>query len=184
MDDAELDRALKATLSVSPSPEFVAKVRTAVAADVSVPSMSRWLVPAVAVALVGVLAIALTNPDPRPAPQTDMRPGRFAGVDIVLPSAAASRPKARPIDPVPVARNPARHAHIRHPARRDERAFEVIFSPSDAEAYRRLFSSVGSMPYELSGEVIAEDNAIAAIDFAPIVIEPQRDFSLDKGVFQ
>jgi hypothetical protein len=40
------------------------------------------------------------------------------------------------------------------------------------------------MPYELSGEAVAEDQTIAAIDFAPIVIEPQVDISFDKGVFQ
>ncbi len=62
MDDVDLDRELHDALAVSPSPEFVARVREKIA-DAPAPSMlAGWLKPAAALACAVVLAIAIGLP--------------------------------------------------------------------------------------------------------------------------
>jgi hypothetical protein len=60
MDDTELDRALKSALSVSPSPEFVARVRQRIVEREPNPIFGGWLKPAVLAMAVGVLMIITT----------------------------------------------------------------------------------------------------------------------------
>jgi hypothetical protein len=181
MDDAELDRTLKAAVSVTPSPEFAEKVRRAIAEDSAVSPILRWVVPAAAAAVLVLVVVVVTNRNQGQPLQIDIPSAQFAGADIVLPSPSTD---VRDSQTSAMTGKVVSRARIPAATKREEPVFEVMFSPADAEAYRRLFSSVGSMPYELSGEAVAEDQTIAAIDFAPIVIEPQVDISFDKGVFQ
>ena len=71
MDDLDFDRELQNALAITPSPEFVARVRAKIA-DAPPPSMfAGWLKPAAAVACVAVVAIAIglrqqNGPDTQP----------------------------------------------------------------------------------------------------------------------
>ena len=190
MDDVELDRALNTALSVSPSPEFVARVRTAIAQEPAAGwAITRWLVPAGVMTLLVMLAIDLTKPGPQPAVTADVPLERHARGDVLLTPAPveidAPDPslRARGVPEGSIGQNAASR-----PAMAPKPAFEVMISPIDAEAYRRLFASVGSMPYTLSSELGAaaapEEKTMTAIDIAPIVITPLNDFSNDTGAFQ
>jgi hypothetical protein len=188
MDDAELDRALKAALSVSPSPEFVAKVRTAIREEPAGWTFTRWLVPAGALALLTTLAIVLTGLDSQRAVPADM-PGERAGADIVLraaPAGAVATEVTSNVVPRRLTESPIVRNAVRRPAVPAQPDFEVVFSPADAAAYRRIFESVGAMPYRLSSDptVEPEHKAMTAIDIAPIVIAPLDDLSDSTGVFQ
>jgi hypothetical protein len=187
MDDAELDRALNATLSVSPSPEFVARVRRAIADEPVASPVGRWLVPACALAVL-MTAVGLMTFVFRPTVPAEVPPEIAARAASVLPSvpielyapAPSPRVEAESVTPLLIRRAPTLSEQ---PARLE---FQVMVSASDAAAYQRLFANVGSMPYELSDEPTgqSEYNAIAAIDFSPIVIPPLNDASPAGGVFQ
>ena len=183
MDDAELDRALNEALSVSPSPEFVAKVRRSIAAD-SVPSTlaTRWLVPAgAAVVLLMILVIVLPVLKSRTQMAVDAEPVDLTrrGADIVLESPRPLESHSSTPSPVPPGRTSGAAL-----ARRSD--FQVIFSPIDAAAYRRIFASVASAPYEISSApaFVPAESSMTSVDIAPIVIEPLDAFSSETGVLQ
>jgi hypothetical protein len=129
--------------------------------------------------------IALTALVFRSTPPADDRLETRTGTESVLPSA--------PIKVDAPARSPrletqgVRALQTRYnattlsdlPARVD---FQVMFSPVDAAAYRRLFENVGSMPYRLSSEPALEpvNKAMTEIDIAPLEIAP-LDPSDDTG---
>ena len=189
MDDAELDQTLKSALSVSPSPEFVVKVRTAIREEPTGAIVTRWLVPAGAVALLAAAAIGLTSFGSQPAIPAETPGERHAGVDIVLPSAPPAGDVASDRVPQLATRHVTRQSIARividRPAATATPEFAVIFSPTDAAAYRRLFESVGSVPYVLSDEPAFEpETAMTAIDIAPIEIAPLHAASDNAGVFQ
>lgn len=62
MDDLDLDRELHARLAVTPSPEFVARVRTKIAEAPPPSLLAGWLKPAAALGCAAVLAIAVGLP--------------------------------------------------------------------------------------------------------------------------
>ena len=189
MDDAELDRALEAALSVSPSPEFAAKVRTAIGREPAGGALSRWLMPAGAVASLALVAMGLMTFDAERAMLDDTARQRHAGVDILLPSTPLAIDVAFDPVPQPATSEPTEPAIVRNidrPSRETAPKFEVIFSPADTAAYRRLFENADSVPYTLSNEPALDptNRAVTAIDIAPIVIPPLDEASDHTGVFQ
>ena len=154
MDDIELDRALKSALSVSPSPEFVARVRQGIAQSQPAPVFGGWLktaavsVPAIAVVGVIVITSRTTETDPAlpilrsramagfTAEPSVTRPG-FVAVSAPAGSSDSaeltSRPRRTSLPEVLIDHEQVRAIHDLAVAAR-ERRFEVIFSnrpPSD-----------------------------------------------------
>lgn len=88
MDDLELDRELDGALAVTPSPEFVARVRTKIAEAPRPSFTAGWLKPAAAVGCAALLAIAVGLPreDARlkPTPAEASRPIEEAPVTAGL----------------------------------------------------------------------------------------------------
>lgn len=62
MDDLDIDRAVQEALSASPSPAFVARVRTTIAQSPRPSIAAGWLKPAAAVACAVVVAMAVGLP--------------------------------------------------------------------------------------------------------------------------
>lgn len=62
MDDIEIDRTLRATLSAEPSPEFVARVRTTLVEAPRPSIVAGWVKPAAVVACAAAVMIAVWAP--------------------------------------------------------------------------------------------------------------------------
>ena len=82
MDDLELDRELQTALTVAPSPEFAARVRTALAEPTPASMASKWLMPAGAIACAVVMAIlaGLPREDARVNPRRTEATAAVAGL--------------------------------------------------------------------------------------------------------
>ena len=174
MDDTELDRALKSALSVSPSPEFVARVRQSIRAQKPGSAGLNWLVPA-SVALAVIVAVAWLLPERTPIAGIPVH----RGADISLaPQQIVIAELRTPAHPSAPGVSPQEKEEAGLP-------FEVMVSPADVAAYRRLFTTLDATDYQVAIEPrkVLEESAVTAIDIVPIVIPPLND-SEETGVLQ
>jgi hypothetical protein len=172
MDDLELDRELQAALDVTPSPEFVARVRGAVANQRGGFLAGGWSVPAglgCATFAAVVLAVAPWNVSDQPQP----------GVDAIslAPSVGQQelvnrQPKERPREPKapPVVRLKPLVA----PADETTQIPEVLISQADKRAFEEFVAAIQRHHFTATFEEAPSSAPLVLTDVtvSPIAIEP------------
>jgi hypothetical protein len=166
--EQDVDRELKAALSVSPSPEFEARVFQRVEADRPShwSSQYRWFAAAACLVIVAGVFYALNRTSTVVA-----RPPTPQIVEHTAPRALASRPEA------PAHRNTSVPARVEteRASRRSTRvaAPDVIVPLNQMEAVRRLVRAVNEGRIEPPAEPLQGPLAPpAALGVAPLVVEP------------
>jgi hypothetical protein len=182
MNDEHTDntfRALQAELTVTPSPEFAAKVRARVAIEPVRRWFGVWQVATVTVAIAS-LAVAVVM-WPRGSGSRDIARSRDIATAGQAPGAAASTiPRTSPIDdaPAPGASQPGQRrlpAAVRTAA---SRVPEVLVPSDQRIALAQLLVAMRDrgtqVPALVAGEIDVEGRlpAPAAISVAPITITP------------
>ena len=171
MDDLDLDRALEKAFAVTPSPEFVARVRTKIAEAPPPSVLEAWMKPATVIACGVVLAIAAIA-GLKPGTTTDNMSAR-AGLKPNTTN-APSATKAPVILTVPVTPTvPVVVPTFRSAAPTKARTVpavepflpEVIIAPGDVEALRQFVTGASEARF-----VASFDQTPAPIPWA--IIEP------------
>jgi hypothetical protein len=192
MDDRDslVDREIEAALAVEPSPEFVARVRAAVAADEPAPWWLSWKVAVGALATAAVIVIAVMA-SREPAATTTPAP------EVLISSRA-------PVSPAPVVGAPApltretrlqprvptavrRHVS-RAPAKQPSEP-EVLVAPEYADGLNRYLASLQRSRFVITGTEPISDVAGGVVELppspeiaiAPITIQPLETTGPDKG---
>jgi hypothetical protein len=174
-DESAIDREIKAALSVEPSPEFLARVRTRVANE---PAPTGWRLPwvfAAAGAVVATIVIAVAVS--RSGQRTDVNSiGRAPWSAKVVPEVPVTPPPAVPVEQPRVAESdmkPKRPAIVVSGFSRTEP--EVLIDPGEARALRRLLAGirdrridVATLPPELLQPLAAIQPLSAIQPMAPI----------------
>jgi len=206
MTGTAIDREIQAALSVEPSPEFLARVRTRIATEpAAAASWLSWkLVATGAVAALIVIAVAV------------MRPGEQSFNARPEPSASPLIPSPSPLDrargdpealegskDVPLARDrpvdsalspskdeqPAAAASRARVAAAAPREPEVLIDPAETRALRRLIAGTRDGSLDLSAALQATTPTamdlppIDALVIAPLTIDPLTP-SGEEGVRQ
>ena len=200
VSDAALDRALDAALNVEPSPEFIARVRTRVAAEtVAPPWWASWTLFAggslAAAALILVAAIWWQEIGPGIGPGRDRARQTAGAMPVSEPVAAERTTPVRPSDapgpratrtapaPAPAAQARRSTPHVEPaPAVRlavaavsgDEPPFaEVIVSAEQQQALAAIVATLrrGVMPRLPEQPADLADGPLPAIQIEPITIE-------------
>jgi hypothetical protein len=188
MTNAELDRVVCKALEAELPTGFVERTRARIAQQPPPPVFHGWLVPATVVALFVGIAFGITLSRGHYVDQSsvDVAPHNTR-TDIVLvpvPGAQSSlvpQTMERPMAPARMSQHlPASPAAPREPE------FQVLLSPIDAAAYRRIFASASSRSYEMliDEEGVPPPETMTDIEIAPIVIAPLSLAVEDQGVFQ
>lgn len=179
LTDSQLDRELESALGVEPSPEFLARVRTRVAAEPEVPMWrqalwGRGAQPAVAMALVSVLLAVvvprLMRDEQRPIQQAVARPA-----DVPVTTRAEQLP---PVNRSPIAVRVVRHSVPAAIANEVPlRLSQPLFSEDERRALMQLVAAVdeGRLPpvvSEASTAAAAQPDARTALHIEPLVIDP------------
>jgi hypothetical protein len=164
---ARIDDELRDALSVTPSPQFLPRVRERLARTAPSPTapLLRWLAPA-ALAAAALLVVVLQSID-----RADRAPSAPA-------AATATRPLPPPVGRVQPALPRAGHAAVARvragvsPTR--PRAPEVLVSPAEESALEQFIAAV--VGRRLDGELFASAETVAPreIAIAPIEIKPLR----------
>jgi negative regulator of sigma E activity len=157
MNDQSIDRALREALDVSPSPDFVARVRTRIANEPVPHSLwSRWTVwmPVTVCAVAAAIALAVFAVKPE--------------VRLPVPSASEGKPDTTaatnvPLQPVPTVRRPAPSVREGKPdtaaaTGNAHREPEILISQSESAALRRLIARASE------GQIIVDVFSASASD--------------------
>ena len=146
MDDLEIDRTLHTALSVEPSPEFVVRVRTAIA-EAPRPSIAvGWLKPAAVVACAAVVVAAWL---PRREARPKLSPTEITEIASRSIEAPATVVRSLVVPTLPAARTSKRPARVRSIAL--EPPFpDVIIAAGDVEALRQLLVSLNEHTFVAS----------------------------------
>lgn len=165
MDDAELDRALNAALSVSPSPEFVARVRSKIAQPDSVPFFTGWIKPIAVAVSLGALVLAVAY--------------RQTPIETVHSVTTLSgRPFAAVVDPPRVTQShlvasPPTFASVELSSSQPKMP-EVIIAPDSRHALMELLENARERRFEATFDETPPSAPWAMNDLSvePLVIEP------------
>jgi hypothetical protein len=167
LSEQDVDRELKAALSVSPSPDFEARVLQRVDADRSSrwPAQYGWLAAAASLVIVAGAFYAINRPsaivDQAPAPQ------------VVRQTAPRALP---PPHEAPVHKNAGESPRVEtvRVARRAPRTAEpeVLVPLNQMAALRRLVRAVNEGRIEAPAEPPQGPMAPAQLGVAPLVVEP------------
>ena len=176
MDDQSLNREIESALNVDPSPEFLAKARTRIAAE---PEPSRWRLAWVMVPASALLVIATVMLWPRAeAPATI--------AETIVEPVAAPALAARPIEtinpPLALAVPPAApSAAPRIPVPREAMAVatpapfpEIVVEPQQRRAFAALAALIrkGQLPVlPPAGATVEVAGDSPVVEIAPIIFE-------------
>ncbi len=161
MDDAELQRALNDALSVSPSPDFAARVRMKIAQAEGSPMPVGWLMPAaVAVSIAAIAAIIVLRPGA-------IEPTR--GVDILGSRPIGAVAQAPVVGAVPTLDSP--RGSIRSESTKMP---EVLIAPDNREGLLQLLDGVRERRFEATFDETPASTpwAMSELIVAPLIIEP------------
>jgi len=165
--EQDVDRELKAALSVSPSPDFEARVFQRIAADRPSrwPSRYAWVAAAASLIIVAGVFYALSRSSvvvaPRPAPR-------------IVEHTPVPTPAPRPEEPVRRKTTEPRVEMVRESRRAPRSAEpEVLVPANQMEAVRRLVRAVNEGRIEPPAEPLEGPMAPPAqLGIAPLVVEP------------
>ena len=210
LSDAALEREIETALSVDPSPEFLVRVRTRVAAE---PEPSTWrlswaIAAAGAMAAVIVLIVAVTRGGQTTSPASADRslapekPSADTSAGVVPPVDRREAPASIP-SPLPAlsastvsAAPPAFSRTARSGLAVREKEPEVLVSPDEAAGLRRLIAIVRDGRVDLTSALVESTQAARALQppneivvepitvFAPITLEPIGLVAHDEEVRQ
>lgn len=164
MDEMRLDDELRAALSVDPSPEFVARVRTRIAAE---PAPGRWRLAWVMTAVATVsVAIATTTVN-------------WPRLEAPVPAAVATTPVSTPV-PSPVAAqieaivpDPIARASRRVlPATAPRAEPEVMISEGERRGFETLLAALRDNVLPPVPEVETAVEPVLPVVIEPFTIEP------------
>lgn len=170
LTDSTLEHEIEAALSVEPSPEFLARVRTRMASE---PAQAvwrlRWAVAVTGVVLtpIAILIVLLTLP--RSSVERDRVVIPAARVQKNVEPAVTSPPSAVDVTPLRLVTRGSR-VPARLTARRTEP--EVLISSGEAAALRKLFADISERRIESSLLPDALTTATALTRIREIAIEP------------
>jgi hypothetical protein len=182
MDDIEIDRTLRATLSENPSPEFVARVRTTLAGAPRPSFVGGWLKPAAAIACAAAVMIAVWLPREKVPAEAGL-----SAVAREMPTSLGETRRSlgaggKPSNIPPTASLVAptlRSAKSTKPARAraiapDPPLPEVIIADDDVEAVRQFVSGARDRRFVATFEEAPIPTAWVMNDLAiaPITVEP------------
>jgi hypothetical protein len=194
-----IDEEIRAALDVDPSPEFVARVRTRIAAEAA-PSAWRWswgLAMATALAASATLVVIVSRQ--HTPPSTSVAGTFVAGSEnrpasegsTAKPGAAESDAKAGRAEQTRVAvsrRARSRPTNTNALVVRTRSEPEILVDPREARALRQLIAGVRDGRIDLTAvQTIASPAAgeiepVARIVIAPITIEPIAPVPGAEGV--
>jgi hypothetical protein len=194
-----IDEEIRAALDVDPSPEFVARVRTRIAAE-GAPSAWRWswgLAIATALAASATLMVIVSRP--HTPPSTSVAGTSAAGSENRPASeGSTAKPGAAELDTkagraertrVAVSRQArSRPIHTNALAGRMRSEPEILIDPREADALRRLIAGVREGRIDLTAAqpiaspAAAEIEPVARIVIPPITIEPIAPVPGAEGV--
>ena len=179
MDDLDLDRALEKAFAVTPSPEFVARVRTKISAAPPPSAFPGWLKPAAAIGCVVALAIAagLTRQSETPSEaRAGLKPGTTdvsLAPTIVVPTLRSANPIVVPTfrsaGPGPVAAPARASVLVAEPS-----LPEVIVAAEDVEAFRQFVTAARERRFSASFDKTPDSTpwVITDLSVSPNTIEP------------
>jgi hypothetical protein len=167
LSERVIERDIESLLSVDPSPEFLARVRTRIANE---PEPSRWRLAWVVVPVTGMCIVLLATgmvmwlrPQP-PAPVQAVRPSS------VPPTIVEREPSIEP---------PRRVAPVAAPTQRQPsdvaRSPEVVISENERRAFEQLLLAIEQDRLPLlvrTGDDAEESLAPAPLEIEPLTIEP------------
>jgi len=166
MDDAELQQALNDALSVSPSPDFAARVRMKIAAAETSPMPVGWLLPAAVAVSIAAIAFVVVS-----------RPGAIeptSGVEVLgsRPIAALAQPPA--MGAVPTLHSPSGANTARPIYSEWQEMPEVIIAPDNREGLLQLLNGVRERRFEATFDETPASTpwALSELTVAPLIIEP------------
>jgi hypothetical protein len=176
MNDDSLDREIESLLAVEPSPEFVARVRTRVAAE---PEPGGWrvswmLASAAAIAAVVVAVIAWPKPEVASSPerQVAQSPRSAAAVETSSPRASFTPPEPQRQQP-----SSTRVAAVARLDRaKDIDLPEIVIADNEVKAYTALVASIrqhrfgAAVPEETNPDTPLEIKELPPVE--PLEIEP------------
>jgi hypothetical protein len=200
LTDAAIDREIRAALSVDPSPEFLARVRTRIASE-PVESGFRWSwVPAGTVAALLMVAVVVSfsrqnnAADLKVGPtevNTGGAPTGEAKIDI-----AESGPKMGITEPTGAdlkgTTDTAPTASAVVPTFRSARAKEssipeVLISPDDVLAFQQFITAIHQRRFEIVFDeplAVTPSPQFSELTISPITIAPLEPTAPDEGVLQ
>jgi hypothetical protein len=199
-EDAALAREIEAALKVDPSPEFVARVRTRIAAEPAPSVWSFWRMVSVAAAAAVVIVLAVLTVQMRGTPSFDPfdpRDPRYeersAGPAVRPTAEVRVAPTEPPRDRIPqvVARGQAKPASRTRSTTaqrtRPPQEPEVLVSAAEAAALRELLIGIrdGRVDLSLVPEPVSAARPLAfptpvsfeRIVFAPLTTAREREES-------
>ena len=191
MTDTAIDREIQAALSVEPSPEFVARVRTRIATEpeAAAPWLSWKLVATGAVAALIVIAFVM-----RLGEQSFNARPELSASPLIL-SSSKDVPLARDRPVVSLILSPSKDEQSAPAASRARvaaaapREPEVLIDPAETRALRRLIAGTRDGSLDLSAALRATTPTamdlppIDALAIAPLTIDPLTP-SGEEGVRQ
>jgi hypothetical protein len=173
MTDEALDRDLAAALSVDPSPQFVARVRTRIAAEPAPSSLWRWrMVASTGAAVAIAAAVVIVAVRPAGAPPAVVLP---AGHDLVL----LAPPMVAPVVPpaaVPAAPVPRTAPRVAPPP---AAGIEVLISGDERRAFALLVRSIeeGRLSSAAIPAAGAGEATVPSIEIPPLDTTPLREIA-------
>jgi len=167
LTDAGLDRELGSALGVEPSPEFLARVRTRIAAE---PEASSWRLAGDPLWAVGIIGIVLTLVVPSVMRQDPV--GSRANLTRVPPAAGEVRPVPPAVTAIPVHQRPVVRGRTEAMHTLPLQLSPVLFAEGDRLAFASFVTAVGDgrVPEEVVQALGEEDMTPLAIE--PLVIDP------------
>lgn len=170
MDDADLDRSLKAALAVSPSPEFVARVRSKIAQAEPAPVFG-WLKPVVVTVCLTATAIAIIL---RPTPiEISPRVKTVASRQIVNAGQAPHITSSRPVSPSVFPNSATPHREVP----------EVLIAPDSRLAFQQFIESAVERRFEATFDEtpVSTPWTMTELTVAPLTIEPLNPPAADNN---
>jgi hypothetical protein len=187
--DSTIDREIRGVLAVEPSPEFVARVRTSVAAASAssrfpslLPAMGA-LAAALVLVIVTIVVVSFSSPDvpERVRSSVPSTPPAGAPADNAVVR-EPERVLAADATTVRISRRPAHAVRAMEPE-----LPEVIVSPDDIKAFHDVVSSVSGSRFAISSDAkvsSADQQAFVDITVPEIVIAPVELLTGHEGVLQ
>ena len=176
LEDSTLDRELQALLTVDPSPEFMARIRVAVAQQPARTFLRGWLVASVAAA-AAVIVAGISLSIGRESRLVDDAPPivTHSGANIELPAAPARLPEQ---PDGPIASRPLRLRQTQPPV--------VLVWHEETEAFQELVNDIAKGRFEVGdGPVLPQQTGVVRnVAIPPIVFDPIELSPIDQGAFQ
>jgi len=172
LNDAALEQEIEGLLSVEPSADFVARVRSRVAEEpTSIGWSWRWPLAAIATAVVAaVVAIVLWRPAETTMPSTSAPAPRVAVTDVPGSASAAPREEPRVVAvhrPVPRVVAPHRTIELALPP--------VIIAENEIRAFAALTANTRAR-FEVAAPAVADREAFVVVKkmqaMEPVTVDP------------